>query len=166
MIWRSTIPTRASRRSTVFPRRRRRVQRTHRSPRRGHQTRIMRPVYRRSLSPSLAQSSYSGAYPSHASPSSAKWYRRDGSISPNDPSLRTVRQGNTVRVYNSNGQLGVTVIKQGNTARAYDARGRSPVQMGRPSTARGGASSRRHPTCDFDKEECAPGGPPCEIGKN
>jgi hypothetical protein len=71
-----------------------------------------------------ATQSYSGAYPSHASPSSARWYRRDGSISPNDPSLRTVRQGNTVRVYDGNGRLKVYGFRHGNRATLYDARNR------------------------------------------
>jgi YD repeat-containing protein len=67
-----------------------------------------------------AAQGYSGAYPSRR----ATWYRRDGSVSPTDPSLRTVRTGNTARVYNGSGQLTQTVIKNGNTARGYDARGR------------------------------------------
>jgi YD repeat-containing protein len=71
-----------------------------------------------------AAQSYSGAYPSRASPSNAKWYRRDGSISPNNPSLRTVRQGNTVRVYDGNGQLKTYGFRHGNRATMYDARGR------------------------------------------
>jgi len=52
-----------------------------------------------------AAQGYSGAYPSRR----ATWYRRDGSVSPTDPSLRTVRTGNTVRVYNGSGQLTMTV---------------------------------------------------------
>jgi hypothetical protein len=71
-----------------------------------------------------AAQSYSGAYPSHANPSSATWYRRDGSLSPNDPSLRTVRQGNTARVYDGNGRLKFYGFRHGNRATVYDARGR------------------------------------------
>ena len=71
-----------------------------------------------------AAQNYAGAYPSHASPSSATWYRRDGSISPNDPSLRTVRQGNTVRTYDSNGRLMNYGFRHGNRAIIYNARGR------------------------------------------
>src|SRR5262249_4119529 len=66
-----------------------------------------------------AAQGYSEAYLSRR----ATWYRRDGSVSPDDPSRRRVRTGNTVRVYNGNGQLTMTVIKNGNTARGYDARG-------------------------------------------
>jgi hypothetical protein len=67
-----------------------------------------------------AAQGYSGAYPSRQ----ATWYRRNGSISPNDPTLRTVRTGNVSRVYNSNGQLTTTAILRGKVAKAYDARGR------------------------------------------
>jgi len=42
-----------------------------------------------------AAQSYSGAYPSRQ----ATWYRRDGSISSNNPNLRAVRNGNSVAVY-------------------------------------------------------------------
>jgi hypothetical protein len=54
----------------------------------------------------------------------ATWYRRDGSISPNDPTLRTVRGGNHTWTYNSQGQLLVYGIRHGNKATLYDARGR------------------------------------------
>jgi hypothetical protein len=69
-----------------------------------------------------AAQGYAGAYPSRAG--QARWYRRDGSISPNDPTLRVVRQGNVARVYDSQGRLKVTVVKHGNRATGYDARGR------------------------------------------
>jgi YD repeat-containing protein len=67
-----------------------------------------------------AAQGYSGAYPSRQ----ARFYHPDGSVTQGHPGLRTVRTGNTVRVYNSSGQLTATVIKRGNMAHSYDARGR------------------------------------------
>jgi hypothetical protein len=68
---------------------------------------------------------YAGAYPSHASHANrATWYRRDGSVSPNDPSLRTVRQGNTARVYDRYSPLKVYGSRHGNRMTLYNAQGR------------------------------------------
>jgi hypothetical protein len=97
-----------------------------------------------------AAQSYSGAYPSHANPSSATWYRRDGSLSPNDPSLRTVRQGNTARVYDGNVDSKFTrsdtVTGRPRTTRgAASSPEQSTVQMERPCTTDEAALSRRHP---------------------
>jgi hypothetical protein len=67
-----------------------------------------------------AAQGYSGAYPSRR----ATWYRRDGSVSPSDPSLRTVRQGNTVHVYDGNGRRVGYGTKRGNTMNYHNAQGR------------------------------------------
>jgi hypothetical protein len=67
-----------------------------------------------------AAQGYSGAYPTRRT----TWYRRDGSVSPHDPSLRTVRHGNAVYVYDGNGRLSVYGSRRGNTVNFYNAHGR------------------------------------------
>jgi hypothetical protein len=64
---------------------------------------------------------YSGAYPSRRS---ATWYRPDGSISPSNPNLRVVRNGNSVAVYDQSGRLTVHGTRRGNVLKFYDANGR------------------------------------------
>ena len=68
-----------------------------------------------------AAQGYSGAYPSRRS---ATWYRPDGSISPGNPNLRVVRNGNNVAVYDQSGRLTVHGTRSGNVLKLYDANGR------------------------------------------
>jgi hypothetical protein len=67
-----------------------------------------------------AAQGYSGAYPSRR----ATWYRRDGSISPDNPNLRVVRNGNSVAVYDQSGRLTVHGTRRGNVMKFYNANGR------------------------------------------
>ena len=67
-----------------------------------------------------AAQGYSGAYPSRQ----ATWYRRDGSISPNNPNLRVVRNGNSVAVYDQGGRLTGYGTRRGNVLKFYNASGR------------------------------------------
>jgi hypothetical protein len=67
-----------------------------------------------------AAQGYSGAYPSRR----ATWYRRDGSISPGNPNLRVVRNGNSVAVYDQGGRLTVHGTRRGNVMKFYDGNGR------------------------------------------
>jgi hypothetical protein len=67
-----------------------------------------------------AAQGYSGAYPSRQ----ATWYRRNGSISPSNPNLRTVRNGNTVHVYDGKGRVLGHGIRRGNIFNYYNAQGR------------------------------------------
>ena len=80
-----------------------------------------------------AAQGYSGAYPSRR----ATWYRRDGSISPTNPNLRTVRNGNSVAVYDQGGRLLRYGTKRGNVLKLYNASGRhmSTGVFGRNGTA-------------------------------
>jgi hypothetical protein len=67
-----------------------------------------------------AAQGYSGAYPSRQ----ATWYRRGGSISPNNPNLRVVRNGNSVAVYDEGGRLTGYGTRRGNVLKFYNASGR------------------------------------------
>jgi hypothetical protein len=65
-----------------------------------------------------------------------------GMSKPSNPGLRVVRTGDTARIYNSSGQLTVTVVKRGNRANSYDARGRLVRR------AVFSANERRYTTCE------------------